>query len=617
MGKARNFHCSLECFKELLPHILAIWFERGQEWTEAVLTRIHFEALTPGSMAAGLGIAGVAAYFGLHRFGPGRSEEEEKLKLRAALNIIRSRSKDHEKELAALGYQLQYNFANVHKRLTGVDQALADLDAQLDGHFDALDQTLAAYFQTHRDRFDDLCFFLEINFEELRGYIAALPATVEELRRDREAVLGSLARIEATQADQPTKDDLQQMEQRLLAKLTRDAPPQSADASLGRDLIAAVERIASDAARGGMTARGVLASDRPGDVALYLSARRTQLDIAQHALNDRIDEEKLNLDREIAAVGYVTGRIDDAVDALNRILAQAPNDLDATNRLGHIQRLRGDFPAAERQYRRLLSIAPDDEQARATALGNLGTIAQTRGDLDAAEKLHRESLEISGKLRRLEGQASQLGNLGVIAKARGDLDAAEKLHRESLEIARKLGRLEGQAMQLSNLGVIAGIRGDLDPAEQLFREALEINRKLGRSEGQASQLGNLGNIALTRDDLDAAAKLYREALEINRKLGRAEGQATQLGNLGLIASRRGDLDAAEALLREALEINRKLGRLEGQATQLGNLGIIAQQRGNIAEARRIWTESRDLFARVGMPHMVKKAQGLLDGLPPG
>jgi hypothetical protein len=29
----------------------------------------------------------------------------------------------------------------------------------------------------------------------------------------------------------------------------------------------------------------------------------------------------------------------------------------------------------------------------------------------------------------------------------------------------------------------------------------------------------------------------------------------------------------------------------------------------------MWTESRDLFARIGMPHMIKRLQGWLDVLP--
>src|SRR4051812_640539 len=108
-----TLHCSIDCIKQLLPNLAA----SGLWASLAVLG-------TPGTIPLGVGLACVAAYIGLTRCGAAGSEAEEQRDLQAALNIIRKRSKDHEKELAAAGYQLQYNFGNVHLRLSGVDQAV-------------------------------------------------------------------------------------------------------------------------------------------------------------------------------------------------------------------------------------------------------------------------------------------------------------------------------------------------------------------------------------------------------------------------------------------------------------------------------------------------------------
>ena len=43
-----------------------------------------------------------------------------------------------------------------------------------------------------------------------------------------------------------------------------------------------------------------------------------------------------------------------------------------------------------------------------------------------------------------------------------------------------------------------------------------------------------------------------------------------------------------------------------------NQGRIFQIRGDLDEARKLWTKSRDLYAKIGMPHMVEKVQGWLD-----
>jgi hypothetical protein len=79
---------------------------------------------------------------------------------------------------------------------------------------------------------------------------------------------------------------------------------------------------------------------------------------------------------------------------------------------------------------------------------------------------------------------------------------------------------------------------------------------------------------------------------------------------------RGDLNSADSLPRESLETDRRLGRVDGQANQLGNHGAIAETRGNLSTARNLWTQSRDLFARVGIPDKVALVQSWLDSLPP-
>jgi tetratricopeptide (TPR) repeat protein len=462
-----------------------------------------------------------------------------------------------------------------------------------------------------------------------------------------ERVADTAENIQAdTTAIRQSVEGLDDIVDRLLANIS-DKDQQIG--SLRAQLEEAVRRLARAGEQGDEDAREKLEQLRAG----------ADLKLLGQFLDEQIARQSqatVGLLRERAAVAYTTGEIDRAEQCLHGILALVPEDFDAINRLGHVYLLQGDLTAAERQYRRLITLAPHDDLCQSIALGNLGVIAQTRGDLDEAQRLHREALDIDRKLGGLQGQAIDLGNLGVIAQTRGDLDEAERLLREAIDINRKLGRLQGQAGDLGNLGEIAQTRGNLDEAERLHREALDINRRLGGLLGQASDLGNLGEIAQTRGNLDEAQRLHREAhdinrklgwlqgqasdlgnlgqiaqtrgdlkeaqrfhrhaLDINRKLGWLQGQASDLGNLGLIARTRGDLDEAERLHTESLEIERKIGRLVGQARQLGNLGVIADTRGDPVEARRLWIESRDLYARVGMPHRVDQIQDWLDGLAP-
>ncbi len=67
--------------------------------------------------------------------------------------------------------------------------------------------------------------------------------------------------------------------------------------------------------------------------------------------------------------------------------------------------------------------------------------------------------------------------------------------------------------------------------------------------------------------------------------------------------------------RKSLEIDQRLGQLEGVAHGYANLGSIYRERGDLGSAREHWIQSRDLFAKIGMPHMVAKVESWLDGLP--
>ncbi|MBN4060412.1 tetratricopeptide repeat protein [Planctomycetaceae bacterium AH-315-I19] len=335
-------------------------------------------------------------------------------------------------------------------------------------------------------------------------------------------------------------------------------------------------------------------------------------------LDERVEKEEHDLverHRERAAVSYVVGDINRCTHSLGKILALSPNDLDAINRMGHIQQLRGELANAEASYRRVLELCGDDRGWQAAAFGNLGMILQTRSDLDGAESLHRKSLVFNEELGSKEGMAANYGNLGVIQQARDDLDGAESLHRKSLVLNEELGSKEGMAIQYGNLGLILRTRGELDSAESLHQKSLAISEELGRKEMMANQYGNLGVIQQARDDLDGAESLYRKSLAISEELGRKEVMAIQYSNLGVIHQIRGELDGAESLHRKSLSLDEELGNKNGMAKAYGNLGAIAQHRGKTREARKLWERSLALFTEIGAVPMIEKIQGWLDGLP--
>ncbi len=341
---------------------------------------------------------------------------------------------------------------------------------------------------------------------------------------------------------------------------------------------------------------------RSGDIELMQNRLIKEADRQEAEIKAKMAEmatDYIELCREIAETAYIRGDWSEARIRLDSIIRIDGDDLDAINRLGHINEGQGRLDQAEDNYKEVLAKCGDDLSWQAAANGNLGLIYRTRGDLDMAEEFLRKSLDIDEHLGRREGMANQYGNLGLIYRTRGDLDKAEEFLRKALDIDEQLGRREGLAAEYGNLGLIYQTRGDLDKAEEFHSKSLDIEKQLGRREGMANQYGNLGLIFQTRGQLDKAEEFHRKSLDIEKQLGRREGMANQYGNLGLIYQIRCDLDKAEEFLRKALDINRQLGRREGMATQYGNLGLIYQTRGDLDKAEEFLRKSLDIDKRLG------------------
>ncbi len=71
------------------------------------------------------------------------------------------------------------------------------------------------------------------------------------------------------------------------------------------------------------------------------------------------------------------------------------------------------------------------------------------------------------------------------------------------------------------------------------------------------------------------------------------------------------------MYKKALEIDEKIGHLEGVARHSSNLGLIYKQRGDIGKARNYWEKALGLYKKIGMPHMVEKVQGWIEGIGKG
>jgi tetratricopeptide (TPR) repeat protein len=230
------------------------------------------------------------------------------------------------------------------------------------------------------------------------------------------------------------------------------------------------------------------------------------------------DEERLRLLTE-ATKAQREHRYAEAIELLEPCLRPglpAAERAALHNLIGNSYMYMGQPAQAQPHYREVLAAANEtqDDQARATALGNLGSVYLERGDLDKAEQHHKKALAIFEEIGDRLGQANQFGNLGLVYADRGELDKAEEHHKRALAIDEEIGNRLGQAADLNSLGSVYFERREVDHAEEHYMKALEIHHQIDDRLGEATALRNLGLVHTRAGNLSQALRYVREARRI-------------------------------------------------------------------------------------------------------
>lgn len=123
--------------------------------------------------------------------------------------------------------------------------------------------------------------------------------------------------------------------------------------------------------------------------------------------------------------------------ALWRTVSQeSVNIVKGMNSLAEVERLRGDYPSAERDYREALRIAIKigDREGIAYITGNLADVAAARNKWADAERLAREALTYSDKLGRQEVIAEDCRRIALALARQGRKAEGLRYARRAVEI---------------------------------------------------------------------------------------------------------------------------------------------------------------------------------------
>jgi predicted O-linked N-acetylglucosamine transferase (SPINDLY family) len=334
----------------------------------------------------------------------------------------------------------------------------------------------------------------------------------------------------------------------------------------------------------------------------------------------------------LGVLAFQTGRLDLAVELIERSIAIAPDAAEVHGHLGLVLVAKGKVVEAIDSYRRALALRADMPDVQ----NNLGNALRKIGKNDHAIAAYRAALAIR------EDFAEAYHNLGLSLADKGEIDAAIQCYLRSTSL--RSDDVEGWY----NLGVALCAKGDYPGATAALEKAIHLRQDYPEA------LNNLGHVLLEAGKLAEAIAHYRRAIELRpdfadagynlsialQKTGKTEAAIDESrnaislrpcfseahNNLGILLQAQGDLPGSIEAFRAALsarpdnaEAHNNLGnvlRLSGQIPEAiasyrravmirscypeahNNLGSALQQAGRLAEAissyRRALEDKPDL-----------------------
>jgi tetratricopeptide (TPR) repeat protein len=290
---------------------------------------------------------------------------------------------------------------------------------------------------------------------------------------------------------------------------------------------------------------------------------RDDPDAAVAIIEPFADESASVEDRISAAIQY--GRADrysEALDVLNRILLEDPDNIEAIRASALIHVGSGNYESAAADFERLLG---SNEYVH-ESLFYLGTLAEREGQLSQAVRYYAQVDD--GEYATL----AQRRLAGMLRERRGTDVAIEHLNGFVERHPRY-----GLELSLARAALLAEDER-YDDALALYNEYIEIR------PGTESVLLARANTVLQRGDLDGAIDQYRDIVDLY------PDSATALNALGYtLADRTRKLREAERLIDRALEME------PDNPAIIDSKGWVLFKRGKLAEAREYLERAWELF----------------------
>lgn len=285
---------------------------------------------------------------------------------------------------------------------------------------------------------------------------------------------------------------------------------------------------------------------------------------AQTALQDVI---KVNPNYQgaltlLAALNLQGGRVDQAIQDLNRDQGQGQNSVDRSFLLSEAYAQKGDYQLAESQLQGVLNST--DPQKRLLLLQSLASIKLAQKQYGAAASLATQALDQSPRL------ATALFTLGMSYVDQKQPDKGIQ------EVKSRIDKMPDWATGYQVLGQVAQQGGRLTVAMDAYNQALRIDPKLS-----AAAL-SLGDTYLLNKQSDLARQQFEKAAQLQN------ARSYAMARLGQIYETQGNIDKARSSYESSLAAD------PDNVLAKNNLAwLYAEHGGNIDEALKLAEEAKE------------------------
>jgi choline-sulfatase len=311
------------------------------------------------------------------------------------------------------------------------------------------------------------------------------------------------------------------------------------------DLSASNPRVADALERGlrelaaRTAAAGTPATPRPVDPKVeerlralgYVATTITRAAMVERPRGDPKDMIGLYNLLKLAGNDSVTGKLDDGIAKVRKVLAADPEVIEAHTMLGNMHAKAGRLNDAIAAYRQALAVDPEHEGAA----WSLALAYRQAGKLDEARAGFERVLELNPRTAKALYQLAELSMLRrEFAVAANTLEKGLTLDGDRGAFLVKLGEARLELKQL-------------DAAEAALQDAIKVK------SDQSMAHYNLGLVHEARGDWQAAALAYEAEIAVSPKLYQPHF------NLAKVLTRTGRAADAVAHFRAAVELNPQFG----------------------------------------------------------